>query len=257
MMLVGFIVTIPLAAASGPVPNITPTLAGWMLASGFGSVIGLVIVYRGLRIGKVGVVLALASTEGAIAAVLSILSGESVSLLVLLTLALIAVGIATVALSGGNAVTLPGEEAPPRIFGLNADQRAAFYGAGAAISFGFAIYGTAQAGISLPVFMAVLPARAVGVFCVFVPMAVAGRLNLTRSAVPFIFVVAAGELFGNVSFVLGARDSVAIASVLASQFAAVAAVAAYFLFRERLSARQRYGFVAIAIGLAILTAVRS
>ena len=57
-------------------------------------------------------------------------------------------------------------------------------------------------------------------------------------------------------FILGSHESIAIASVLASQYAAVAAVAAFFLFRERLSRGQRSGFVAIAVGLAILTAVR-
>ena len=257
MMLVGLAVALPAAAVSGPVPAISPTLAAWLAASGFGSVIGLILVYRGLRIGKIGVVLALASTEGAIAAVLSIISGESLSLPILLVLGLIAVGIATVALAGEDSAA-PVDENGAEIVstGLNVDQRSALYGGAAAIAFGFSIYGTAQAGISLPVFMAVMPARVVGVACVFVPLALAGRLQLTRRAVPLILIVAGGEVFGNVSYVLGARDSIAIASVLASQFAAVAAIAAFFLFRERLTPRQRYGFVAIAVGLAILTAVR-
>lgn len=44
---------------------------------------------------------------------------------------------------------------------------------------------------------------------------------------------------------------------LASQFAAVAAIAAFFFFfHERLTPHQRSGFVAIAVRLAILTAVR-
>ena len=257
MALVGLVITTPLAVASGPVPAITPTLAVWLAASGMGSVVGLLLVYRGLRIGKIGVVLALASTEGAIAAVLSIISGESLSLPVLLVLGLIAVGIATVALAGESAAAPVDENgaALPSI-GLNVDQRSALFGAAAAIAFGFSIYGTAQAGISLPVFVAVLPPRVVGVAGVFVPLALTGRLRLSRRAVPLILVVGAGEVFGNVSFVFGARESIAIASVLASQFAAVAAVAAFFLFHERLSPRQRSGFVAIAVGLATLTLVR-
>ena len=257
MMLVGLAVALPAAAVSGPVPAISPTLAAWLAASGFGSVIGLILVYRGLRIGKIGVVLALASTEGAIAAVLSIISGESLSLPILLVLGLIAVGIATVAMAGENMAAPVDENGAAVVSsGLSVDQRSALYGGAAAIAFGFSIYGTAQAGISLPVFMAILPARVVGVACVFVPMAVAGRLQLTRRAVPLILIVAGGEVFGNVSYVLGARESIAITAVLASQFAAVAAIAAFFIFRERLTPRQRYGFIAIAVGLAILTAVR-
>lgn len=257
MMVVGMIVTTPLALASGPVPAITPTLALWLTASGFGSVIGLILVYRGLKIGKIGVVLALTSTEGAIAAVFSIIAGESLSLPIVLVLGLIAVGIATVALAGESSAAPVDENGAEVVStGLNVDQRSALYGGAAALAFGFSIYGTAQAGISLPVFMAVMPARVVGVACVFVPMALTGRLQLTRRAVPLILIVAGGEVFGNVSYVLGARDSIAIASVLASQFAAVAAIAAFFIFHERLTPRQRYGFVAIAVGLAILTVVR-
>ena len=87
-------------------------------------------------------------------------------------------------------------------------------------------------------------------------MALAGRLRMTRRAVPLVVVVGLGEVLGNASYVVGARESIAIAAVLASQFAAVAAVAAFFLFRERLSPRQSSGVVAIAVSVAILTAVR-
>ena len=166
--------------------------------------------------------------------------------------------VATVALAGGNAAAPVDENgAALPSTGLNADQRSVLFGGAAAIAFGFSIYGTAQAGISLPAFVAVLPARVVGVAFVFVPMVLAGRLRLTRQAVPLILVTACGEVFGNVAYVYGARESIAIASVLASQFAAVAAVAAFFLFRERLSTGQRSGFVAIAMGMAILMAVRT
>lgn len=256
MMLVGLLVTTPLAAASGPVPEITPRLAVWLGASGMGSVVGLLLVYRGLRLGKIGVVLAIASTEGAIAAVLSVIAGYSLNIATALVLGLIAIGIATVALAGGAAVQTEEEAAAVKPARFNSEEKAALYGAAAAIAFGFSIYGTAQAGISLPVFMAVLPARVAGVGFVFVPMLLARRLQFSWQAVPFIIVIALGEVFGNVSYVFGARDSIAIASVLASQFAAVAAIAAFFLFRERLTGGQRSGFVAIAVGLAILTLVR-
>ncbi len=80
MMLVGLAVAAPLGLASGPVPALTPELAFWMFGSAAGSVVGLLFVYSGLRIGKVGVVAALASTEGAIAAVVSVATGEPMTL---------------------------------------------------------------------------------------------------------------------------------------------------------------------------------
>jgi drug/metabolite transporter (DMT)-like permease len=130
------------------------------------------------------------------------------------------------------------------------------WGALAAIGFGITVYSTAQVGRSLPPLMAVLPVRVVGVVGVFIPMALAGRLRLTRRAVPLVALIGALEVFGNASYVVGSRESIAISAVLASQFAAVAAVAAFFLFRERLSLGQRSGVVAIAVGVAFLAAVR-
>lgn len=257
MMLVGLAVTAPLAPSSGPLPPITPTLAFWLAASGLGSVIGLLLVYRGLRIGKVGAVLALASTEGAIAAVIAVVAGERLTIPVAVVLGIIAMGVATVALASDNAAEPSEVNADAGVRpGPSAERRAAMFGAVAAIAFGFAIYGTAQAGISLPIVLAVMPARVAGVALVFVPMALTRRLRMTRRAVPLVVVIGLGEVLGNASYVVGARESIAIAAVLASQFAAVAAVAAFFLFRERLSPRQRSGVVAIAVSVAILTVVR-
>jgi drug/metabolite transporter (DMT)-like permease len=104
--------------------------------------------------------------------------------------------------------------------------------------------------------MAVLPARVVGVVGVFIPLAVAGRLRLTRPAAPMVLLIGLGEVFGNASFVVGSGQSIAISAVLASQFAAISAVAAFVLFHERLSLSQRYGVIAIAVGVAVLTATR-
>ena len=257
MALVGLAVTTPFAVASGPLPTITPRLALWLMASGLGDVIGLLLVYRGLRVGKVGVILALASTGGAIAAVFAVVAGESLTLPTTLVLGVIAIGIATVALAGGNAAE-PAEVdggAGART-GLSAERRAALFGAAAAIAFGFSIYGTAIAGRNLPLVPAVMPARIVGVGFVFIPMAFTRRLQMTRRAAPLVVIVGLGEVLGTASYIVGARESIAVASVLASQFAAFAAVAAFFLFRERLSPTQRSGFVAIAVGVAILTVVR-
>ena len=257
MLLIGLVVSTPFAAVSGPLPSITPTLAVWLTVSGIGGVIGLTLVYRGLRIGKVGVVLALTSTEGAIAAMLSMVAGERLNVLTVLVLGVIAIGVATVALSGGTTVE-PAETGdgarPPS--GPGADRRAALYGVAAAIAFGFSVYGTARIGMALPVAIAVLPVRIAGVAFVFVPAALASRLQMTRRAAPLVVIVGLGEVLGNAAFVIGSRQSIAVASVLASQFAALAAVVAFVLFRERLSTRQRSGFVAIALGVAALTLVR-
>ena len=271
MMLVGLMVTAPLVPFAGPVPQLTPVLTFWLVASGLGSVIGLFFVYRGLRIGKVGPVLAIASTEGAIAAVVAVIAGERLTIPVALMLGVIAVGIAVVALATGDVAEASGAAgaagehgvsataaaSPVLRPGRSAERQATLFGTAGAIAFGFSIYGTAQAGLALPIIIAIMPARVAGVALVFVPMALAGRLRMTRRAVPLVVITALGEVLGNVAYVVGARESIAIAAVLACQYAAVGAVAAFFLFRERLSLLQRSGVVAIAVGVAILTAVRT
>lgn len=253
MMLVGMIIAWPLAIASGPMPPITPTLAGWIAGSSLGGVIGLLCVYRGLRVGKVGVVTALASTEGAIAAVLAVIAGESLTIPVGAMLCVIVVGIAVVALATGPAIE-SGHATEPVI--PPNEREAVIFGVLAALAFGVTIYSTAQLGKSMPPIMAVLPVRIFGVVGVLIPLAVTRRLQLTRRAVPMVILIGAAEVIGNVSYVIGSRESIAISAVLASQFAAVSAIAAFFLFRERLSTGQRSGIVAIALGVALLTAVR-
>ena len=268
MMLVGLLVAIPMGVASGPLPTLTPSTTVWMLFSGIGNVVGLLFVYRGLRIGKVGVIAALASTEGAIAAVISVVAGERMTIPVALTLCVIVVGIAVVALASGEpeetdaagpdsiSGAIPASDDPAR-HRFKPAQRAVLWGVAAALVFGLSIYSTARLGASMSPMMAVLPARVVGVVGVFIPLAIAGRLRLTRPAAPMVLLIGLGEVFGNASFVIGSGQSIAISAVLASQFAAISAVAAFLIFHERLSLSQRYGVIAIAVGVAVLTATRS
>ena len=250
MTAVGLVFAIPLTVASGPLPPITPTIFAWMAGSGVGGVAGLLLAYQGLRIGKVGVVTALTSTEGAIAAVLAVVAGEHLTIPVLLMLCVIAGGIATVAFAAG-AEGLPAEAVDPRN-----ERRAVLLGVASALCFGVAIFSTGQMGMVMSPVAATLPVRVVGVFGVFLPMALAGRLRLTRDAVPMVVLIGVAEVVGNASYAFGARESIAIAAVLASQFAAITAVAAFILYHERLSLSQRSGVITIVLGVAVLTAVR-
>jgi drug/metabolite transporter (DMT)-like permease len=96
-----------------------------------------------------------------------------------------------------------------------------------------------------------------GVVLLFLPLLITRRLRLTRQVAPLVVLVGLTEVGGHLSYALGARDSIAVAAVLACQFALIAAVLAYVLFRERLG---RLQITAIAIlvagvtGLTFLTA---
>src|SRR4051794_29713469 len=66
VMLTGFVVVAPVAAAEGKPPGLDGTALGWLAIAGAGNVGGLLLVYSGLRRGNVGVIAPIASTEGAV-----------------------------------------------------------------------------------------------------------------------------------------------------------------------------------------------
>jgi drug/metabolite transporter (DMT)-like permease len=244
-MLVGLIVVLP-AVLVQDLPAIGGTDAGWLTLSGAGNVVGLLCAYAALRIGKVGIVAPIVSTEGAIAAVIAVAAGEGLSRAAGGTLAVIACGIA---LAGATR---------------DADEAAADAGRGglllaiaAALAFGISLYATARVGASLSIAWAVLPARAIGVAAVTLPLAASRRLVLPRGALPFVLLSGVCEVAGFGSFAIGSRHGIAVSAVLASQFAALAAVAAYFLFGERLARVQIAGVVAIVAGVGVLSALQA
>jgi len=243
VMLTGFVVVVPLALADGIPDELGREELGWLLLAGAGNVCGLLLNYAALRVGMVSIVGSISSTEGAIAALVAVAAGETIAAGTGVTLLVIAGGVALAALvpsSGGG---------DPR--------RAAALAACAAVCFGLGLYGTARVSDTLPLVWALLPARVLGVVAVTIPLAATRRLRLTRRALPFVVASGLCEVAGFASYALGSRHGIAVAAVLASQFAAVAVVAAYLLFHERLSRLQLTGVVAIAAGVAALTALQA
>jgi drug/metabolite transporter (DMT)-like permease len=127
----------------------------------------------------------------------------------------------------------------------------------AAVSFGMSLYATGHISGVLSVPWVLLPARLIGVVCVAIPLALTRRLRLTRRAVPLVVAAGLAEVAGFVAYTLGARQDIAVAAVLASQFAALAGVAAYLLFHERLTRIQLGGVSIVVVGVAVLSAVRA
>src|SRR5207247_2527309 len=79
VMLVGLAITSPFVIASGIPANLDGAAVGRLVVAGGGNVLGLLLEYRAFRLGKVGVVSSIASTEGAIAALIAVAVGESIS----------------------------------------------------------------------------------------------------------------------------------------------------------------------------------
>jgi drug/metabolite transporter (DMT)-like permease len=80
---------------------------------------------------------------------------------------------------------------------------------------------------------------------------------MTREALPLVLVAGGFEVLGFALFAFGARHGIAISAVLSSQFAAIAAIAAYMLFGERLSRLQTTGVGIIIVGVGVLSGIQA
>jgi drug/metabolite transporter (DMT)-like permease len=245
VMLVGLAVTLPFAVISGLPDDLHGREAFWMAIGGAGNVAGLLLAYEGMRRGKVSIVAPISSTEGAIAAVLAVVTGEALGLPSAVLLALIAGGVVLASLTsaddGGKGHTV----------------EATLLASAAACCFGASLFATGKVAAALPLIWAVIPPRAVGVLVVALPSLLARRIRIAAAAVPLVVVSGICEVAGFASYSLGARHGVAVSAVLGSQFAAVAALAAFVLLRERLRPVQVTGIVLIAVCVAALSAIRA
>ena len=243
VMLVGFVIAAPLTAAEGVPEELGAPELWWLAVAGAGNVGGLLLEYVALRAGMISIVAPVVSTEGAVAAVLAVIGGEVVGGGTGVLLVLIALGVvlASVAPGGGSGDPL----------------RTSLLAAGAALSFGGSLYATARVSEALPLVWALIPARLVGVAAVALPLAASGRLRISRAALPFVAASGLCEVAGFASYAVGSRHGIAVSAVLASQFAALAVLFAYVVFRERLTRLQLAGVAAIAVGVAVLSAVQA
>lgn len=254
VMLVGLAVSVPLLVLTGAEVSFSEFELLHLVVAGLANSGGLLLLYSALRRGKVALVAPIVSTEGAIAATLAILAGDPVAAAAAGPLAIVAIGVVLAAMDrpGDKPVVLEG---PQPTGGSTAATIA--LALGGALLFGINLYVTSRIAVQLPVAWAILPARLAGVLGVSVPLILTRRLRMTRAAIPLVVLVGLAEVAGVATFALGARESAAVTSVIASQFAGVAALVAFLLFGERLSRVQVAGIVIIAIGVGSLAALQA
>jgi drug/metabolite transporter (DMT)-like permease len=243
VMLVGLVVVSPLAFAGGVPDGLHGVRVVWFALSGAGNVAGLLLAYDAMRIGKVSLVAPITSCEGAIAAVIAVAAGESLGAASALVLGAIVLGVVLASRTPGDTGDHPA--------------RATALAVVAAGLFGLSLYATAQVSAALPLTWALLPPRLVGVVAVTVPVAAARRLRVTRAAVPFVVFSGLCEVGGFASYAEGSRHGIAVAAVLASQFATLTALAAFVFFRERLARWQLAGIALVALGVGVLSALQA
>jgi drug/metabolite transporter (DMT)-like permease len=277
VMLIGLAIVAPLVVLEGVPDDLDAESGAWLAVAGIGNVVGLLLAYAALRVGKVGIVAPVIATQGAVAAMLAVIAGESIGAGAAVTLAVIAVGVVLAGLAGDGGEEAEGGAAERAVPERGAAERAVperaaaerpappalgpshamLFALGAAFAIGWSLYATARASIDLPVVWALLPSRVIGVAVVTVPLVLRSGLRMTREALPLVLVAGVCEVLGFALFALGARHGIAVSAVLASQFAAVAAVAAYFLFGERLARVQLAGVTLIVAGVGVLSALEA
>lgn len=243
--LVGLVITVPFSVAAGVPPGLDAGRAAGLAVAGVCVVGGLTLLYGAFRIGKVAVVAPLAATEGAVAALISAATGESLAPAAAFLLLVVVVGV-------GLSVVAPDPQPIPDEQPL----KAAAMATAAAGSFGLGLYLTGRWSGDLPLAWILMLPRISGTLVLFVPLLVTGRLRLARPAVPLVVATGFSEVLGYLAFTLGAKSSIATVSVMASQVATFTAVGAWLLFEERLGRIQVLGIavlISAVTGLALLS----
>jgi drug/metabolite transporter (DMT)-like permease len=246
VLLIGSLISAPFALAQGVPAELGREQVVLLVVTAIGNTTGLLLVYSSLRFGKVGVVAPITSAQGAAAAVIAVAAGEQIATGAGVALGAIVVGVVLSSMSRTSEVGSDRRE------GL-----AIALSIGAALFFGLGLFAMGQLSEDIPIAWIIFPSRTIAVVFVTVPLAVTGRLRMTREAAPLVVASGLLEVAGLVAFTIGARDGIAVAAVLGSQFAAIATVAAFFLFRERLARVQIVGVAVIAVGVAVLTALQA
>jgi len=238
-LLIGLLVTSPVLLWAGPFPDLTTRGVLLVVLAGSLTLLGYLTAFSAFKIGKVSVVAPIIACEGAVAAVASILFfGEQLEPVILLLLPIAVVGVVLAAMSGdgegkGGALRAA---AAALIWGgilLTAAPVADEFG----VLWGFAMVRLVALAIAL----------AIGLV---LGTAANGRRNWRNVAIWGV-----GDSVASLLYVAAAdRGPVAVAGVLAAQFATVGAIAGVVLLKERLRARQWAGVVLVLLAVTGIAA---
>ena len=236
----GLVLILPIALIHG-IPDASRSAWLWALLASFGSLAGLVMMFTALQYGRVGLVTATISSQGAFATVYAAFAGESLHALSYVAIAISAAGTFVLIGAGGSI-------APPR------ERRGILLALGAASFTGLSLYAASRGGSGIGADWVVACVRICSVAFVLVPLAVTRKLKSPRGVVVPTLVAGAGEVAAFVAYIAASdRIGVAVPAVIASQFALIAATVGWFVLGERLGRRQMGGAGAIIVGVTALT----
>jgi drug/metabolite transporter (DMT)-like permease len=250
VMSLGLVLIIVPLAVFGNTHGFTAKTGLYLAISGITNVVGLRIQYVCYRRAPVGIVAAIASTEGVIAAVIATFFGERMPGATVWLLLLITGGVVLA------AATRDQPEAGSEFKGkIKLDSIGLLVVV--ALLFGVCLFTTAKAGNSLSLVWVLVPARLCGTLMFTVPLVATKKLVVTRKTFWLGLAAGTAEVTGILSYAFGARTNIAIAAVLSAQFAALTPIVAFVLFKERLHKHQVLGICLVLIGVAIVSVLEA
>jgi drug/metabolite transporter (DMT)-like permease len=233
----------PLALLLSGAPDPAGWDVAWAAVFGLGLVGALALGFRAMTLGRVSIVATVIATDGAMAATVSIARGETVDGLVLAGLTVIVAGVLLAVSGGGDS------QHGPRRDGL-----AALAALGSAACFATTFLSAGEAGSLQPVWLVGL-GRLVPLLLVSLPVLAATRVaRPPRSAWPWIGITALGDVLGFTAYASAARHDLAVAAVVASEYAIVTVVLGVVLLGERLRPHQWAGVGIALAGIALVAA---
>ena len=239
---------LPFAWEGGP----TAAAFAWGAPSGLAGGIGVVLLYRGLAIGRMSVVAPITALLAASVPVLiGLVQGErpSAGAAVGVAMALVAIVLVSSAADPPDHVIT---DAPPSGALLRRPGLLEALGSGTGFGLFFALLGQVQGGGAVWPLLASKAASVTMLFC----LALARRAPLRPPAGTVGLMVFAGvlDMTANGAFLLATRASLlSVASVLTSLYPATTIVCARMFLSERLTRVQTAGLALAAAGVVLIT----
>lgn len=216
---------------------------------GVTNTVGSLLLYRSLTIGRIAVVSPVASSFAAITLLLSLLTGDEISLGKVTGLAITVVGVIL--------ASMPAAESEGQGSGT---ARGVPEALGGALCFGVAFWGLKYVVPTLGPWLPVLESRIATL--VLLPLfALPLRQSLappSRSTWPLIAAIGLIDTCANAAYNLGIRsDAPGVVAVLGSLFSPITVLLAFVVLRERLSPRQWLGVGLIFAAVAAIGAAEN
>ena len=239
-IVIGLVVTSPIIFFAGGLPHITGKGAVLIIGMGILTLAGYLVGFSAFQKGKLTIVAPTIACEGAVAALFAILLGETMDTRVLLLLPVAVIGVVLAAMGTSEEGQSSGAV------------RAAF----AALIWGGILTMAAPVADEVGVIWGFVLVRVVALLLAL-PIGI--KMGVTANARFDWKNVAAwgiGDSIASLLYVAAAdRGPVAVAGVLAAQFATVGVIVGMVFMKERLRLRQWVGIVTVIAAVTAIAAV--